>query len=699
MTINGLANEKSPYLIQHAHNPVNWQPWSEAAFTAAREKNKPIFLSIGYATCHWCHVMEKESFENEEVARHLNDTFVCIKVDREERPDIDAVYMAACQMLTGSGGWPLSIFMTPDKKPFYAATYLPARSRFGRPGLIDICLQVKEKWQREKDTLESAAAEIMMHLDRAFEYDSARMPGEELLDQAYRQIQQRFDPQYGGFESAPKFPSPHRLQFLLRMHDRTGDEHALEMVVKTLTAMRLGGIWDHVGLGFHRYATDARWLLPHFEKMLYDQAQLATAYLEAFQATGEPLFSRTAREIFEYVLRDMTDPAGGFYSAEDADSEGEEGKFYVWTQVAFEKTLTGLDAGLWENILSLRSDGNFLDEATKQRTGANILNLSKPLSAWSEELGLKESEMENKWQAVRERLFSIRDARVHPLKDDKILTGWNGLMIGALAMGARVLGEKTYAEVAAKAATFILEKMRGPDGRLYHRFRDGEVAIPATAEDYAYFIHALLRLYQATFDLAWAETARDLQKEMISDYWDGKSGGFFTTARTRKDLPVRPKELFDGAAPSANSVSLENLLFLHRLTGDVQWEERAYGLVRAFSGTVDANPGAFTYFLCGIDMAFRKGDDVVVTGTREILENENILTELTRNYVSNQMTLIKTDANADRLSRFAGFTESLDVLPGKAQAHICRGGACTGTASKLGDLLNPSKKSRADHEG
>jgi uncharacterized protein YyaL (SSP411 family) len=369
MTANGLENEKSPYLIQHAHNPVNWQPWSDAAFAAARAENKPIFLSIGYATCHWCHVMEKESFEDAEVARHLNDAFICIKVDREERPDIDAVYMAACQQLTGSGGWPLSIFMTPDKKPFYAATYIPARSRFGRPGLIDICPQVKQQWETRQPELEAAAAEITAHLGRTFEYKPGRMPGADLLDRAFDEIRSRYDARHGGFEPAPKFPSPHRLLFLLRMHERTGNKDALEMVVKTLTAMRLGGIWDHVSYGFHRYATDEGWLLPHFEKMLYDQALLATAYTEAYQVTGDPLLGRTAQEIFEYVLRDMTAPEGGFYSAEDADSEGEEGKFYVWNREAFREALAGLDTERWEKVFNLRPEGNFLDEATRQRTG------------------------------------------------------------------------------------------------------------------------------------------------------------------------------------------------------------------------------------------------------------------------------------------------------------------------------------------
>jgi uncharacterized protein YyaL (SSP411 family) len=606
MAANGLVNEKSPYLIQHAHNPVDWQPWSDSAFAAAKAKNKPVFLSIGYATCHWCHVMERESFEDAEVARHLNDAFVCIKVDREERPDIDAVYMAACQLLTGSGGWPLSIFMTPDKRPFYAATYIPARSRFGRPGLIEICPRVRQQWETRQPELEATAAEITAHLGRAFEYKPGRMPGADLLDRAYDEIRSRYDARHGGFEPAPKFPSPHRLVFLLRMHERTGNKGALDMVVKTLTAMRLGGIWDHVGFGFHRYATDERWLLPHFEKMLYDQALLATAYTEAHQVTGYPLLGRTAREIFEYVLRDMTAPEGGFYSAEDADSEGEEGKFYVWSREAFREVLAGLDTERWEKVFNLRSEGNFLDESTRQYTGANILHLTEPLSDWSKKFGISENKLEKEWQVIRARLFQFREKRIHPLKDDKILTDWNGLMIGAFATGARVLGDEVYEDAARKAAAFVLDNMKGKEGRLCHRYRDGEVAIRGTADDYAFLIYGLLNLYQATRDAYFLETARNLQQEMISDCWDEGAGGFFVSPSQNTELPVRPKELYDGAIPSANSISLENLLRLHHIFADDVWEERSHQLARAFAGTVSDSPGAFSYFLCGLDMALHK---------------------------------------------------------------------------------------------
>jgi len=622
---NHLIHEKSPYLIQHAHNPVDWHPWCDETFARAKTENKPIFLSIGYATCHWCHVMEKESFEDQETAGYLNDTFVCIKVDREERPDIDAVYMAACQMLTGSGGWPLSIFMTPEKKPFFAATYLPKRSRSGRAGLIDISLQVKKLWTTDREKVEKSSAGIAANLDKPFAFTAADEPDESLLDQAFKQIKPTFDPQHGGFEPAPKFPTPHRLLFLLRCYHSSGDSDALEMVKKTLTAMRLGGIWDHVGFGFHRYSTDTRWLLPHFEKMLYDQALIATAYLEAYQITKDPLFAATADDIFTYVLRDMTSTEGAFYSAEDADSEGEEGKFYVWTTEEFRRVLGDEAAQKWETILRVSPEGNFTDEATRQKTGTNILHLTAPLDKWAQKLGLQADRLVEDWHRIRDQLFSIREKRVHPLKDDKILTDWNGLMIAAFALGARILNRSEYERAARKATDFILSKMRGENGRLYHRFRDGELAVEAHAGDYAFLIHGLLSLYQTTFDLTFAEEAKMLQEKMIENFWDEKNDGFFSTPNGSVELPVRPKELYDGALPSANSVSLFNLQLLSRLTGDPQWENRVRAQVRAFAGTVKSQPQAFTYFLCALDFGLRPGQEIIIAGEPQAGDHYEII--------------------------------------------------------------------------
>ncbi len=688
MSPNHLIHEKSPYLIQHAHNPVDWHPWSEETFAQAGAENKPIFLSIGYATCHWCHVMEKESFEDAETAGYLNDTFVCIKVDREERPDIDAVYMTACRMLTGSGGWPLSIFMTPDKKPFFAATYLPKHSRSGRAGLIDICRQVKALWSDQNEKVAASADSIASQLGQAFAFTAAAGPDEALLDQTFRQIKKAFDMQYGGFESAPKFPTPHRLLFLLRYYHRSGESHALEMVQKTLTAMRLGGIWDHVGGGFHRYSTDQRWLLPHFEKMLYDQALIATAYLEAYQIDRDALFAETAADIFTYVLRDMTAAEGGFYSAEDADSEGEEGKFYVWTNEEFRQILGDKVAGRWETILRLSPEGNFTDEATRRKTGANILHLTAPLIKWAEKLGIPADRLQAEWDTIRDQLFRARAERIHPLKDDKILTDWNGLMIAALAQGARVLNKPEYENAACKAAEFVLSKMRDENGRLYHRFRDGELAVEAQASDYAFLILGLLNLYQTTFDLTFAEQAQALQERMIEDFWDEKNGGFFLTSQGSADLPVRPKELYDGAIPSANSVALFNLVSLSRLTGDPRWENRAQAQIQAFGGSVKSQPQAFTYFLCALDFALRPGQEVIIAGEPQASDTRQLLAALNLNFTPNKVAIVKSDQNAERLAKFAGYTDGLQVIAGKATAHVCRDGACTDSTADSRIMLD-----------
>ena len=688
MSTNRLIDEKSPYLLQHAHNPVDWHAWNAATFARAAAENKPVFLSIGYATCHWCHVMERESFEDEEAARHLNETFICIKVDREERPDIDAVYMAACQMMTGAGGWPLSIFMTPDKQPFFAATYLPKRSRFGRTGLIELCQRVGELWAGQSEQIAVSASGITATLSRAFEFEAAEEPGVRVLDRAYDDIALSFDGRHGGFEPAPKFPTPHRLLFLLRCHDRTGAPRALEMAERTLTAMRLGGIWDHVGFGFHRYATDAEWLLPHFEKMLYDQALVALAGLEAYQVTGNPLIAETARETFAYVLRDMTSPAGAFFSAEDADSEGVEGKFYLWTVAEFREVLGPAEAAFWEPVFNLKPQGNFRDESTGQTTGANILHLTRPFRRLAQELGTTEEDLRERWQQARPQLFAARETRVHPLKDDKILTDWNGLMIAALAAGGRILGRPDYTEAAARAAHFVLKTMRAADGRLFHRFRDGERAVQGQASDYAFLIHGLLHLYRATFDLTYAEDAAALQQTMLREFWDEARGGFFLIGAENRELPVRPKELYDGAIPSANSMALVNLLWLSRLSGEARWEEKAHQLVRAFAGSVSRSPAAFTFFLCGLDFALRPGKDVIVTGAADAADTRRLLSALDRSFAPNQVAHLKSGENAGRLAKFAGFTDGLQVVQGQAAAHLCVGSACQESVTDVQDMLD-----------
>ena len=509
---NRLAREKSPYLLQHANNPVDWYAWGDEAFEKAKEEDKPIFLSIGYSTCHWCHVMEKESFEDDETAQLMNDTFVSIKVDREERPDIDHVYMTVCQMMTGSGGWPLNVIMTPDRKPFFATSYLPKQSIYGRLGMDDLSRQVKKLWTESRDQVLDSSEKVMLALNRIQEDSPGQSLGKEVLNTAFRQLSQNYDPKHGGFGNAPKFPTAHNMLFLLRYWKRTGDDSALRMVEGTLKAMRQGGIYDQIGFGFHRYSTDERWLVPHFEKMLYDQAMLAMIYTEAYQATGKEDYATTANEIFTYVLRDMTAVEGGFFSAEDADSEGEEGKFYVWTMDEIRNLLDSSEAELVTEVYRAADVGNFHEEATGQLTGSNILHMRQSLHETALRLGIPPEELKTRLEQARLKLFEAREKRIHPYKDDKILTDWNGLMIAALSKAAQVFDRPDYANAAMKAADFILSTLRAPDGRLLHRYRDGEAGMPPNVDDYVFMIWGLLELYEATFEIRYLKTALDLNQ-------------------------------------------------------------------------------------------------------------------------------------------------------------------------------------------
>ncbi len=682
---NKLIKEKSPYLLQHAYNPVDWHAWNEEAFEQARAENKPIFLSIGYSTCHWCHVMEKESFEDAEVAELMNEAFVSIKVDREERPDIDHVYMTVCQMMTGSGGWPLTIVMTPDKKPFFAATYIPKGSRFGRTGMMELIPRIREVWtNRHKDVLDSAE-----NMTTALHSIEKEKPGELLdagvFDKAYEELRQRYDTTYGGFSGAPKFPTPHNFFFLLRYWRRADRQEALKMVEKTLQEIRWGGIFDQIGFGFHRYSTDREWLVPHFEKMLYDQAMLALAYLETYQATGNTLYSDTAREIFAYVLRDMRSPEGGFYSAEDADSEGVEGKFYVWTEQELREILPPDETDMIARAFHVEKTGNFREEASGKSFGTNILYTGKSLADIASEMKLPAKELKNKIDSARVRLFEARERRIHPHKDDKILTDWNGLMIAAFARGAQVLGDKTYADAVQGAVEFILKSMRKPDGRLLHRYREGEASIAAHLDDYAFLVWGLIELYEATFDARFLKTGLELNRDMLRRFWDERGGGLYFTSDDAENLIVRKKEVYDGALPSGNAVAMLNLLRLGRFTGDGDLEDRASKLQRAFSEQVRQFPSGYTQFLSALDFSLGPAREVVISGS---LGAKDMLDAVRSRYFPNQVVLFRpAGEESARIDAVAPFAKNYASVDGKATAYVCSGQACKSPTTEVKDLL------------
>ncbi len=687
---NRLANEKSPYLLQHAQNPVNWYPWSDEAFSRAAEENRPIFLSIGYSTCHWCHVMARESFEDREVADLLNETFVCIKVDREERPDIDNIYMTVCTLMTGSGGWPLTVVMTPDRKPFFAGTYFPKHTRYGRIGMLEMIPRLKEIWRTRHEEVLQSTDKILAILQQQNKSTPGSDLDEDILHKAFSELSGRYDSQHGGFSTAPKFPTPHTINFLLRYWKMSGSDRALDMVKHTLTAMRLGGIFDHVGFGFHRYSTDEKWLLPHFEKMLYDQALLAIAYLEAYQVSADPLYKQTAEEIFTYVLRHMQAPNGGFYSAEDADSEGVEGKFYVWSIDELQKNLSPEESDFIQNLYNLRAEGNFHDEASGRQTGANIFHLTKPLAAVAAESGQKPDDFMAYHEDIRSRLFNFREARIHPHKDDKILTDWNGLMIGALAMGARILHNDAYLQAAEKGARFILTTMRH-DTELQHRYRDGEAAVDGMLCDYAYVVWGLLELYAANFDPDILGEAVHLNERMLQLFWDEKDGGLFLTPKDGESLLLRPKEIYDGAQPSGNSIALHNLLRLERLTANPDLGTKARCLVRAFSDDIRENPSGYTQFLAGLSFTLAPVTEVVIVGSAKAPDTREMMSVLQRQFSPHIVTLLKDpDNDPDKIVSLAPFTADHTSIDGKATAYVCRNYSCGAPATdaeKLASLL------------
>lgn len=662
---NHLKNEVSPYLLQHADNPVDWYPWGEAAFEKARRENKPIFLSIGYSTCHWCHVMNEESFSRDDVAKLMNETFVSIKVDREERPDVDNIYMNVSVMMTGSGGWPLTIIMTPDKKPFLVATYLPRESQFGRTGLMDLIPKIKEAWATQHEKIVSTADKITETLRNKNESNPGREPDVSTLNLAYQQFNGQFDSKNGGFGTAQKFPSPQNLLFLLRYWKRNAEPKALAMVEKTLQAMRNGGIYDHLGFGFHRYSTETTWRVPHFEKMLYDQAMLVMAYTEAFQATGKPEYAQTAKEILTYVLRDMTAPNGGFYSAEDADSEGIEGKFYHWYEEQIRKILDKKDADLFIKVYGI--DGN----------KTNILFLPKPLPDVAVELKLPLDELENRLSGIREKLFASREKRVHPHKDDKILTDWNGLMIAALSKAAQVFDEPIYAAAANRAADFILKNLTSKDGRLLHRFRQEQSSINAHADDYAFFTWGLLELYETDFNAARLQTALKLNDAFVKNYWDEKNGGFFFTATDGEQLLTRQKEIYDGAIPSANSVAMLNLLRFSRITANSGFSDKAVKLSKAFAGNIRTEPAGYAQLMNAIDFGIGPSYEVVIVGDSTANDTKAMLTAIRHSYLPNKVVLLKpTEQTNPFISEIAKFTNSQKSRDGQATAYVCLNFAC-----------------------
>ena len=686
---NHLADESSPYLLQHADNPVDWYPWGKEAFEKAKQEDKPVLVSIGYATCHWCHVMAHESFEDEEVAELMNRAFVNIKVDREERPDIDNTYMLVCQMLTGSGGWPLNVFLTPNKKPFYAATYIPKVGRQGRPGMRELIPWISRLWQNDREKILKSTDEIVSAFQKSNAFTPADGLDGDILDEAYHQYEQQFDEQYGGFGSSPKFPSPHNLMFLLRYADRHEDSKALEMVEKTLTQMRRGGVFDQVGGGFHRYSTDQKWLVPHFEKMLYDQAMLLMAYTEGWQLSGNDIFKQTADEICSYLMRKMQDENGGFYSAEDADSEGEEGKFYVWSTEEVRELLPLAEAELFIEAYNLTDEGNYHDEATGRKTGTNIPHLQTSFEELARERDMEPEALRSALVSIREKLMQERQKRVHPLLDDKILTDWNGLIIAALAKAGSAFGNQDYLAKAEQCWSFIADEMLTEDRRLKHRYRNGDVAIDAHADDYAFVIWGLLELYEATFNTEYLQQAVLLNQQFVDQFWDDESGGFYFTDEAAEELLGRKKEIYDGAIPSGNSIAMMNLLRLGRMTANTEWEQMADESLTLFAKSIKKAPTSFGAALQSVDFVEGDSTEIVIAGSQNDSDIEQFARPLHNRFLPRAVVIFH-DPEDNAIGDLVPYLSDFGMKDGKPTAYVCQNYACelpTNDPDKMVELI------------
>lgn len=680
---NRLINEKSPYLLQHAYNPVDWYPWGEEAFEKAKAEDKPIFLSIGYSTCHWCHVMGKESFEDEEAAEVLNDTFVCIKVDREERPDIDSVYMSVCQMMTGSGGWPLTIIMTGDKKPFFAATYLPKQSIGGRLGVIDLSLKIKRLWKENRNEILSAASSVSNKLKGLNPKNSEKDIGENEIQKAFSEFSHIFDDEYGGFGSPPKFPSPHNLMFLLRYYKFYNDKLALEMVEKTLNKMANGGIFDQIGFGFHRYSTDKRWIVPHYEKMLYDQGMLLMAYVESYKITGNCFYKDTAQNIIEYVMGYMKDENGGFYSSEDADSEGVEGKFYIWEKSELINCLTEEEAEIASKIFNIKDTGNFIDEFTGSYTFKNILYKNE---RELNELKNRIPNFEKEYERIRIKLLNYRDKRIRPFKDKKQLIDWNCIMISAIAKSAGIIDDEKLLKAAKQAMDFIL-KGRDEKGYLKHSFMDGQWRGTGNADDYAFAVMALLDLYEADFNSIYLNSAVELMEHMIKYFWDEADGGFYFTPSYGEKILDRKKEIYDGAIPSSNSAAFMNLIRLSRFTGNMNYVSMASKMMGLYAESIEYSPTAFSYFLCGAFAFTHPFSEVIIIGKSGEEDTDNMLKAVKKEFLPNAIVIFK-DINGDKiLEKTAGFLDDMGLFNDKATAYVCRNFSCQKPTNSVDEML------------
>jgi uncharacterized protein len=681
---NHLISEKSPYLQQHAHNPVDWYPWGEAAFAKARAEDKPIFLSVGYSTCHWCHVMERESFESAELAAILNRWFVPVKVDREERPDVDRVYMTFVQASTGSGGWPMSVFLTPELKPFFGGTYFPPDNRYGRPGFGAILQRLAEAWGKDRERIEQSSKDVVAQLAHytSTGSPSTRMPDQTVLDSAFQQFRRMYDSAHGGFGSAPKFPRPVVFNFLLRYYVRSQNkevkQEALEMTLHTLRAMANGSMHDQLGGGFHRYSVDERWFVPHFEKMLYDQAQLAISYLEAFQITHDPFYAKIARSTLDYVLRDMTAPEGGFYSAEDADSvidpanpkEKGEGAFYIWSAAELRDALGEDPFPEFARVYGVRRDGNVPDDPHGEFTGKNILYLQESL----------DDATETQLQPVKAALLALRSRRVRPHLDDKILTAWNGLMISAFAKAAQVLDDARYLEAAQRAVGFILTRMYdGRSASLLRRYRDGEAAIAGFLDDYAFFIAALLDLYEADFEQRHVETGLRLADKMRELFEDTVEGAFFSTATGDSNLVLRMKDDYDGAEPSGNAVALMDLLRLAHFTDRADYREAAERTLRALGSKIAQQPVAVPQMLVGLDYYLAARREVVIAGPPDSEQTRELLRHVRARFLPHTITL---RAGAP----FFPGPASMHEIDGQPAVYVCNNYACQLPTSQLSTL-------------